>query len=180
MFAIGLIELDATESTLRELNSAYVTQRPTFQSVDENTIAHGQRRFPEVEAMTYHRRDLTGRTYIFGSATGGIGINDRGPVAAVGADRGCEAGVDEAVGVADRGVLAAGIGVMHAAADQVPAPCSHLQRVEHQICAHMTSDLPANNHPRVDVGDERDVEPAFPCRAIGDIGQPQLVRISPM
>ena len=97
MFAIGLIELHAAESTLRELHSAYVPQRPTFQSVDENTIAHGQRRFPEVGTMTYHRRDLTGRTYIFGSATGGIGINDRGPVAAVGADRGCEYDVCSAV-----------------------------------------------------------------------------------
>ena len=52
MFPIGLIEFHAAEGALRELNGAYVTQCPRFQSVDENAIAHAQRRFPASERRT--------------------------------------------------------------------------------------------------------------------------------
>jgi hypothetical protein len=57
----------------------------------------------------------------------------------------------------------------------VATPDRHLERVEHEIGAEMIRDLPADDHAGEHVEDERDVAPAFPCRGVGDVREPQLV-----
>ena len=65
--------------------------------------------------------------------------------------------------------------------DQVPVaeiatPQRHLERIEDEVGAEVVGELPADDHPRVNVEDERDVQPALPRRHVGDVGEPQLVR----
>lgn len=85
----------------------------------------------------------------------------------------------EPFAVADRGELTARIAV----AAQPGQPCAateagHLDGVEHYLGAHVRRDAPAHDHPRVSVGDEADVAHSRPGRDVGEVGDPQLVRLS--
>lgn len=53
---------------------------------------------------------------------------------------------------------------------------SLLQRIEHEVGLHRTSDPPAHDMSREDVDDEGDVDEALPGRDVGEIGHPQVVR----
>src|SRR5471032_282468 len=50
-----------------------------------------------------------------------------------------------------------------------------LERVESEIRAQRAGGLPADDHPRVDVDDERDVDESRPGAYIGQVGYPQPV-----
>ena len=52
----------------------------------------------------------------------------------------------------------------------------HLQRVGDEIGGHRRCSAPADDHPRVHVGDERRVREPGPCRHVGEVAHPQLVR----
>jgi hypothetical protein len=58
------------------------------------------------------------------------------------------------------------------AVGEIAPPQRHLERVEHQVGAEMVGELPAHDHARVHVEDERDVQPALPRRHVGDVGEP--------
>ena len=55
-------------------------------------------------------------------------------------------------------------------------PDRHPERVEHQLLAHVTGELPADDHPREHVNDERQVARALPAAQVREVGDPQLVR----
>jgi hypothetical protein len=52
----------------------------------------------------------------------------------------------------------------------------HLQRVDRQVRPQQPGGLPADDHPRVDVDDERHIDPARVGRDVGEVGDPQRVR----
>jgi hypothetical protein len=52
----------------------------------------------------------------------------------------------------------------------------HPQRVEHEIGPHVRRELPADDHPRVDVDDEREEHAPLPRPQIREIADPQSVR----
>ena len=95
-----------------------------------------------------------------------------------GADRGCCADLGEAVGVGDRGVLAAGVGMAHQAAkvDAVAGPRRHVQGVEDQAGVHGAGRFPADDAPREHVDDEGDVDDPRPRRAVREVGYPGAIR----
>ena len=75
---------------------------------------------------------------------------------AAGADGGDGAFGGEAFGVADREVLHATVGVMDQPGEGLgAAPDGHLQGVQGQVGAQRGGDAPAEDAPRVQVGDER-------------------------
>ena len=99
-----------------------------------------------------------------------IGVADR-------PNRGCRAGFGETLGDPDRGVLAAGVGVVHQPGQVgdpglVSGPDRHLERVEHQLGAHVGGGLPAEDAPGVGVQDERDVDEPGRGRDVGEVGYP--------
>ena len=64
-----------------------------------------------------------------------------------------------------------------------PAPgrrraVGHLERVEHELGAHVRCELPADDHAAVAVEDEGEVDEAVPGADVGEIGDPLLVRPS--
>jgi hypothetical protein len=72
--------------------------------------------------------------------------------------------------------LAAAIRVMHQPLQLgLPAPDSHLQRVQGQVGAKRPRGLPADDEAAERVDDEGHVHEAGPSRHIGEIGNPQLV-----
>lgn len=68
----------------------------------------------------------------------------------------------EALGIGNRGVLDAAVGMMgEPAVDAVAAaPDGHLECVQSEVGAQVVADLPADDHLGVQVGDEGGVEPA--------------------
>jgi hypothetical protein len=52
----------------------------------------------------------------------------------------------------------------------------HPQRVEHEVGAHVAGELPADDHPREHVDDEREVQDTLPAAQIREIADPQAVR----
>jgi hypothetical protein len=52
----------------------------------------------------------------------------------------------------------------------------HLERVEDELGAHVRRQLPADDHPRVAVEDEGQVEEAVPGPEVGEVADPFLVR----
>jgi hypothetical protein len=96
------------------------------------------------------------------------------------ADRCDGAGLGESLGVAHCDVLDSLVRVVNQPAD-VPAgaasgPQALLKGVESQVGAQRAGQLPAEHPPGVDVDDERGVDPAGEGAAVGDVGDPQLVR----
>src|SRR3954453_11386531 len=57
-------------------------------------------------------------------------------------------------------------------------PDAHLQGIEGQVGAQRLRQLPADHTAGVDVDDEGGVDPAGEGAAVGDVGNPQLVRAS--
>ena len=58
----------------------------------------------------------------------------------------------------------------------LPGPQAHLEGVEGEIGPQAGRDLPAHDPARVDVEDERGVNPAGPGADVGQVGHPQPVR----
>src|SRR5215213_6346264 len=86
--------------------------------------------------------------------------------------------VVENLAVVERGVLAAGVAVMDeldigAGAAQVER---HPQRVEDEIGAHVLGELPADDHPAVDVDHEGEEDRPLPAAHVGEVRTPELVR----
>ena len=52
----------------------------------------------------------------------------------------------------------------------------HSERVEDQVGTHVAGELPADDHPAVDVEDEREEQQALPAPQIREIADPQPVR----
>jgi len=55
-------------------------------------------------------------------------------------------------------------------------PDRHVQRVQGQVGVEVLGQLPPDDHPRVDVDDERRVHPPGVGADVGDVGDPQLIR----
>ena len=96
------------------------------------------------------------------------------------ADRVDGAGLGEPLGVANREILHAPVRVMDQFVEALAAsgagPDRLLQRVEGEVGAQRAGGLPADDHPRVDVGDERDVDEPRPGADVGQVGDPEPVR----
>src|SRR5690349_9828817 len=56
------------------------------------------------------------------------------------------------------------------------SPDRLLQGVEGEVGAQRAGCLPADDHPRVDVGDEGDVDEPRPGADVGQVGNPEAVR----
>jgi len=52
----------------------------------------------------------------------------------------------------------------------------HPQRVEDEVGAHVSCELPADDRAAVGVDHEREVDDAFPAAQVGEVGEPELVR----
>src|SRR5579863_2261488 len=94
------------------------------------------------------------------------------------ADRGDEARLDQALGVLDRDVLDAAIGVVDesAAADGPSIVQRLLQRVEDKARMGGARHPPADDPPGERVDDEGDIDEAGPGGDIGEVADPQRVR----
>src|SRR5207245_1861700 len=90
-----------------------------------------------------------------------------------------DAVVVEGLAVVDAGVLRAAIGVM----DQLDIGAGaalaerHLESVEDEIGAHVRGELPADDLAAVRVDHEREEDEPFPAAQVGQIGDPELVRL---
>ena len=51
----------------------------------------------------------------------------------------------------------------------------HPERVEDEVGTHVVRELPADDHPAVDVDHEREEDRAFPAAEVGEIDAPELV-----
>jgi len=59
----------------------------------------------------------------------------------------------------------------------VPAPGKpHPKRVEDEVGPHVVGELPADDHPAVDIDHEREEHDALPAAQVGEVGTPKLVR----
>jgi hypothetical protein len=72
--------------------------------------------------------------------------------------------------------LVAAIGMMKQAGTGATLVNRHPKRVDRQVLWHGFTHRPADNPPRKQVENHGHIEPAFRCRNIGDVGQPDLVR----
>jgi len=81
----------------------------------------------------------------------------------------------QAVGVGDRGVLAACVAVTDKAlhAHAPPGPGRHVQRIDHEAGHHGANRFPAHDAPGEHVDDKGDVDDPRPRRAVGEIRNPQ-------
>ena len=52
----------------------------------------------------------------------------------------------------------------------------HPQGVEDEVCAHVSGELPADDHPAVGVEDEGEEDESVPAAQVGEVGDPELVR----
>src|SRR5947207_6798393 len=77
-----------------------------------------------------------------------------------------ETGLGAAVGVVDELDVGAG----------AAQPERHLERVEHEVGAHVRRELPADDHPAVGVEHEREVDEPLPAAQVAQVGDPELVR----
>src|SRR5258707_4522040 len=64
-----------------------------------------------------------------------------------------------------------------AAMEGPPVMQSLLQRVEHEACMRRSRHAPADDTPRVCIDDEGDVDEARPGRHIGEVREPQRIRM---
>src|SRR5215217_2132852 len=73
--------------------------------------------------------------------------------------------------------LTAGIAVMNQldVGARSAARERHPQRIEHEIGAHVTGQLPADDPAAVDVDDEAEEQQAFPAAQVGEVRDPQLI-----
>src|SRR5438093_7015966 len=77
-----------------------------------------------------------------------------------------ETGLGAAVGVVDELDVGAG----------AAQPERHLERVEHEVGAHVRRELPADDHPTVGGDHEREVDEPLPAAQVAQVGDPELVR----
>ena len=97
---------------------------------------------------------------------------------ALAADRRLNAGLCQALGVADRNVLRAAIRMM----DQTGIPPRLasierlLQRIQNEIGAYRTTDAPADDPAGKDTDDEGDIDKTCPGGNVGEIRDPELIR----
>ena len=94
------------------------------------------------------------------------------------ADGRVDAGVGQAFGVLDRHVLAAAVGMADQAAGArwCPLADSLVQGVQHEGRGHRGGRPPADNLSGKHVYNESHVHDALPCRDIGKVRDPELVR----
>ena len=74
------------------------------------------------------------------------------------------------------GVLATTVTVMYQWAHRLSLMQRHLQRGTDQLLCHSCIHRPANDTPREQVQDNRQIEPSFLGRNVGDIGTPFSIR----
>jgi len=87
------------------------------------------------------------------------------------ADRRRDTGLGEPIAVAQRELLRAPVAVMHEVGGRRAAPgvdCL-LEGVEHEVRRQRRRHAPADDAPREDVNDERDVDKAAPRRHVGEL-----------
>jgi hypothetical protein len=58
-----------------------------------------------------------------------------------------------------------------------PAVQAHLERVDDELVAHVIGHRPAHDLAAIGVLDGGEIEPAFPGPQVGDIGEPEHVRL---
>ena len=68
--------------------------------------------------------------------------------------------------------LRALVGVIDQAAGRPAVREGHLQRVDHELLAHLVSDAPADDPAAVEVLDGDEVQPPFPRAQVGDVSRP--------
>src|SRR4029079_10688776 len=95
------------------------------------------------------------------------------------ADRPLDACFPEALGILDRDVLAASVAVMHepAAMRRLPVMEGLLERIDDEARVVCSCGPPADNAPRIGVYDEGDIDKAGPGRDVGEIRDPQRIRV---
>ncbi len=71
----------------------------------------------------------------------------------------------------------AAIGVMHQPTARTAAFQRHAEGVAGQVTAQMIGHCPPNDPPRARIDDHRQIEPAFPGWDIGDVSDPQPIRL---
>ncbi len=74
----------------------------------------------------------------------------------------------------DRRVLRALIGVVNDS-ERLASKDGHLERVDHELFAHMVSHRPADDATTKDVENHGEVQETAPRRNVRDIGDPQLI-----
>ena len=84
----------------------------------------------------------------------------------------------KALAEGDRCVLNAAIRMMHEARGWLTPPHRHLEGIDHELCPHVGVHRPSNDPARMGVQDEGQVEEALPRRYVGDVRQPDPVRLS--
>jgi len=88
--------------------------------------------------------------------------------------RGADADLLAAAPEADRGILAALVGVMdHRGRPALPN--GHVERVEHELGLQMGGHRPAHDPAAADIEDDREIEESGPGGDVGDIRDPELV-----
>ena len=75
-----------------------------------------------------------------------------------------------------RFALASVVAVMDETGRRISSDKSHLQRIVDELCGHAGRHRPTDDHPRIYVEDDREVEPTLVGLDVGDVGEPQLVR----
>lgn len=101
----------------------------------------------------------------------GVSLPHRGHLQAVG----------ERLSVADEAVVDSAVGVVDEAGEisAVPAalPDAHIQTIKGEGGVQACRDLPAHDPTRVRIYDESDVRPLRDRSDVGDVGDPQLIRL---
>ena len=72
--------------------------------------------------------------------------------------------------------MRAAIGVMDAAGRLLAQVDGHLKRADRKVAFHAVAARPADDTPGMEVEDDGQVEPAFPCPDIAYVAGPFLVR----
>lgn len=120
---------------------------------------------------------LSGRSAVnqFGFVQPIDGLGQRVVVAvATTADRGFDASLGQALGVANGQVLGASVGMMNQGigAGRLAVIQSLFQGIQHEVRTHGAVHAPAYDSPRKYVDDERHIQPTLPGRDIGEVRHP--------
>jgi Transposase DDE domain group 1 len=74
------------------------------------------------------------------------------------------------------GVLAAAVGVMQQSVGLTSTPDGHHKSIGDELRCHRCVHRPTDHTPREQIDDGSDIEPAFHCPDIGEVGNPFAIR----
>ena len=89
--------------------------------------------------------------------------------------RGANAGGFAAKSESDRRVLRSLIGMVNDSERFTPID-RHVERVDHELFAHVIRHRPTDNATAEDVEHDGEIQEAAPCRDVRDVGDPELIR----